>query len=311
MSDISERLAAVIDRVAKTESRTPAAIHTILSEANLTQEDVEPFCDWDHPAGDCYGRAMVYDGGEFEVMVMSWVPGDISAIHDHGSTRWGAVQLFGRAEHSVFALDGDRLTTVARESMAPGTVLPVAHELIHQMGNFGEDNYATIHIYGCDGAKGHITAGARIFDVDEGAIQLVDGGAFFDLTPGTYEIERKGLRAGFATHLRHQSELAARIARKHAAVARGELRCERGRRVARELFSKTLWSQAPETGELSSRDAAILDREVARAAIVMGELAALVDDECPQVTEDAPCPVEEGVEGFARPFVEHVTAAVG
>lgn len=307
----SKALQDLIDRIAAAEDRTPASLQRMIQESDVRREDIEPFCDWDHPVDGCYGRSLVHDGGCFEVIALAWLPGDVSAIHDHGSTRWGAVQCFGPLEHAIFNLDDEaRLTTVARESVPANSIVPVANELIHQMGNLGDVNVPSLHIYGCDGrTDGQITAGARVFDVDQGAIQLVDGGAFFDLEPGTYEIQRDDLRAGFATHLRHQTELVARIAHKNGAHSNGRLHCERGRRVARELFSKSLWEKAPSPEDLNARDTAILDRDVARTALVMTEIAPLLEVAA-DVTAQAPCPRAHGIEGFARPFVEHVTAAI-
>ncbi|MBK8652429.1 MAG: hypothetical protein IPN20_00430 [Haliscomenobacter sp.] len=51
---------------------------------------ITPWADFDHPDADSYGRKMAYKGPNFEIMVMSWKPGDFSSIHDHGHTQWGS-----------------------------------------------------------------------------------------------------------------------------------------------------------------------------------------------------------------------------
>ena len=63
---------------------TPAIARQCVLDANLRAEDLTAWADFDHPVEDSYGRRLVYDGGDFEIMVMSWAPGDFSAIHDHG-----------------------------------------------------------------------------------------------------------------------------------------------------------------------------------------------------------------------------------
>lgn len=69
---------------------------------------------------------------------MSWVPGDFSAIHDHGAAQWGAVKSFGEAEHAVFIQQNGTLRTCSRQSCSrqsfpEGSVFPVSHDFIHQM----------------------------------------------------------------------------------------------------------------------------------------------------------------------------------
>jgi hypothetical protein len=66
-------------------------------------------------------------------MVMSWRPGDFSTIHDHGYTQWGAVQVFGPAEHATFRIDDDKIATLARWRMKNRDVIGVHHDLLHQM----------------------------------------------------------------------------------------------------------------------------------------------------------------------------------
>ncbi|MCB0638640.1 MAG: hypothetical protein KDC54_18545, partial [Lewinella sp.] len=79
-----------------------AAVRKIVLEAQVQPADLAPWADFDHPVSDSYGRKLVYKADNFEIMVMSWRPGDFSTIHDHGHTQWGAVQIFGPAEHATF-----------------------------------------------------------------------------------------------------------------------------------------------------------------------------------------------------------------
>jgi hypothetical protein len=71
-----------------------------------------------HPPGDSYGRKLIARGPHFELMLMSWMPGDCSAIHDHGRAEWGAVRYFGATDHIVFDLRFNLLSI--RESMRVG-----------------------------------------------------------------------------------------------------------------------------------------------------------------------------------------------
>ncbi|MCF6360070.1 MAG: hypothetical protein L3J29_04830, partial [Cyclobacteriaceae bacterium] len=64
----------------------------LAKKANITVADLEPWADYIHPVKDGYGRKLAYHTNTFEVMIMTWNPGDFSSVHNHGYTQWGAVQ---------------------------------------------------------------------------------------------------------------------------------------------------------------------------------------------------------------------------
>ena len=174
------------------EQFTPESVHKVVSECDLGIEDLKDWIDYDYPVSDSYGRKMVHDGGFFEVMVMCWRPGDYSAIHDHGKAEFGAVKMFGDAEHASFELEGGRLTTIARERNESGTTLKVTASLIHQMGNPGEKNFFSLHVYGNVDLESGITSEARIFDYSRNELLFVNGGVFY-LLPESEIVHRKKL----------------------------------------------------------------------------------------------------------------------
>ena len=171
---------------------TPESVHEAVSECDVRAEDIERWVDYDYPVSDSYGRKMVHNGGFFEVMIMSWKPGDYSGIHDHGKAEFGAVKIFGVAEHAIFKLEKQKLTTISREIVKSGTTLKVAPSLIHQMGNPGESNFFTLHVYGNMNLESGITNEARIFDYSRNELLFVDGGIFY-LLPENEIVHRKKL----------------------------------------------------------------------------------------------------------------------
>ena len=171
---------------------TPESVHEAVSECDVRAEDIERWVDYDYPVSDSYGRKMVHNGGFFEVMIMSWRPGDYSGIHDHGKAEFGAVKIFGVAEHAIFKLEKQKLTTISREIIKSGTTLKVTPSLIHQMGNPGESNFFTLHVYGNVNLEGGITSEARIFDYSRNELLFVDGGIFY-LLPENEIVHRKKL----------------------------------------------------------------------------------------------------------------------
>ncbi len=190
----------------------PSKVSRIIQEAAVQPNDLEPWADFDHSPTDSYGRKMAFKGGHFEIMVMSWRPGDFSAIHDHGHTQWGAVQIFGPAEHATFRVEDGFISTLARWTVNPGDIVGVGHSLVHQMGNPTSDTFfLSLHVYGDVQDIENVTGDARVFDLENNTIQRVDGGVFFALPPEAVKRTEPGPMADFPTRLRHMIELTRRL----------------------------------------------------------------------------------------------------
>lgn len=206
-AQLPQSIQDIIRQIEQLENFSPHAIRLILRNSSVTSQELEPWADFEHSAADAYGRKMIYNGAYYEIMCMAWSPGDFSAIHDHGYTEWGAVKVFGEMEHASFMLRDGILSTLSRNSLKAGQVLAVGHDLIHQMGNSGEKELLTLHVYGnVDGRNGVITADARLFEASKNVVQRVDGGVFFHLPPSEIKREEKGIRADFMTALRNDVE---------------------------------------------------------------------------------------------------------
>ncbi|MEL6816584.1 MAG: cysteine dioxygenase family protein [Cyanobacteria bacterium J06598_3] len=160
---------------------TPTQIAEVVRKVSISTQELLPWADFTHPCTDSYGRKLVFHGGHFEIMVMSWLPGDFSAVHDHGATEWGAVQCFGSAEHTIYSLVEGVLKDPIAAPYTPGMVREVDHHLIHQMGNRSDQPFLSLHVYGCEQPVSSITGNARVFDLLEGTVQYTDGGVFFCL----------------------------------------------------------------------------------------------------------------------------------
>ncbi|MDJ0735352.1 MAG: methyltransferase domain-containing protein [Nostocaceae cyanobacterium] len=165
-------------------SMKPSLAKKIVLEAGVRMGDLNPWESYNHPLADSYGRKLVFAADFFEIMVMSWTPGDVSAIHDHGYTEWGAVQIFGPAEHATFLVQDDSINTLSREVIQPGKVIAVGHQLVHQMANRSQEKFLSLHVYGVnteDFAQESVTADARIWNITDGVVQRTNGGVFFAL----------------------------------------------------------------------------------------------------------------------------------
>jgi len=206
-------LQKLINRLQQTTDLTPAQVKEFVIEASISQENLMPWADFQHPVTDSYGRKLVFDGGHFEIMAMSWLPGDFSAIHDHGATQWGAVQCFGAAEHYIYSFTKGMLEPLKPAHYLPGMVYAVDDNLIHQMGNPGNKPFLSLHVYGCQEIQESITGNARIFDLLENSIQYTDGGVFFCLPETKINYRSQGLAADRETTLKQHYLMSDRIHR--------------------------------------------------------------------------------------------------
>ena len=179
----------IVKAIEEADDLTLQKLKRIVVAANVSQDDLLPWAAYDHRPSDSYGRQLVYDGGWFEIMAMSWECGDFSAIHDHGHTAWGAVQVFGPAEHSVCTFDAEQFYTISRATLVPGRVIGVNHDIVHQMGNPSDTRFMSLHVYGNTDRESAITADARVFDLTKGEVLWTDGGVFYSL--GKEDINRR------------------------------------------------------------------------------------------------------------------------
>ncbi len=213
----------------------PGKAADLLRRLRVTPGDFKHWFQFDHPACDSYGRRLVARGPNFELMVMSWLPGDYSAIHDHGIAEWGAVRYFSPAEHVEFEISDGRLCIAERCMTERGSIIPVDASLIHMMGNPGTTPFVTVHLYGRTEAAASITGDARIFDLWENRIQRTDGGVFYCL-PENEIAARESCPCGdaSATLLHHRSMLA-RIERVIAANGYCPVLAERATALRRAI----------------------------------------------------------------------------
>ncbi len=279
-AELPRRVRRLIEAIEAGDRLTPTSARRLLEQSGITAVDLAPWADFDHPKADSYGRKLVHDGGGFELMVMSWAPGDMAAIHDHGYTQWGAVKMLGQPEHAIFKLDGGTLTTAERRTFEPGSVVAVGHDLIHQMGNPGAEPFLSLHLYGCHDRTGGVTADAHLYDLDHGAVQITGGGVFFALPEDAVDRREAGPAPDFPTRLRYKVELLRRLLAMHGSWSAGRFATRREARIAGELFAAETWTalfkelDAVRATDLLSRERyeGILHQELHAAARLQFEL---------------------------------------
>ena len=88
--------------------------------------------------------------GSFSIMVMVWLPGQQTSVHDHLAWCVTAV-LQGTEYEEVYANRGDHLEVVGRNANPVGTVSGFAPPGdIHRVTNIGDAVAVSLHVYGTD-----------------------------------------------------------------------------------------------------------------------------------------------------------------
>lgn len=210
-STIKNLITTLDHKFEKNPNLKPSEIISIIAESKITEDNLLEWADYDHPAEESYGRKMIHKHPNYEVMVMSWNPGDYAAIHDHGYTQWGAVKIFGSAEHATFRWQDDELSTLSRHFFEPGKIIGVSHSLIHSMGNPTDKPFLSLHIYGTSSPKDFITGDARLFNLENNTIQRVNGGVFYELPKDQILNLKDGPSGDFPTRTRFLIDLLRRV----------------------------------------------------------------------------------------------------
>jgi len=204
----SESLHYLVDTLCQTPDLNAAKAAQILEASNIVLDDLQEWLHLDHAAHESYGRKKIFENDDFQILLLSWLPHDYSAIHDHGSVQWGAVKAFGNIETATYILHGNELTTYNRYLIPKGQIDYVEYDLIHQMGNPSEKQSAiSLHIYGKNRA-----GCVRIFELDEQKIKKVlCGGAFFGLKENQLDDLPEKVVPNYTTWLRYMTELIRRV----------------------------------------------------------------------------------------------------
>ncbi len=135
------------DLEALEQTITAEAVFEMLVRSNLELADVDAFAI---PKPDGYSRRRVVRSETYEVLVMTWLPGQGSGAHDHA----GSVSVFkvlcGTARETHYALAADGLVDpTAKRALTAGDVGIDADALIHGVYNdaSSQEPLVSIHIY--------------------------------------------------------------------------------------------------------------------------------------------------------------------
>lgn len=156
-------------------------VSEIVSAISFDRSEIEAFNTYNHNLKDSYGRKLVYDSERFKILVMSWLPGDFTAIHNHGTTEWGSVHFFGKATHRLYDNSTGMLAVISKEQFEEGQNAAVCGDLTHMMGNTSKKEFITLHIYGKDSEENKVADDTMVYLPEFQKVATTSGTAYLNL----------------------------------------------------------------------------------------------------------------------------------
>lgn len=147
MTSLTPRLQDLVARLDDLgREATLAGIAEALTAAALTPDDVAPFV---RPNPTAYHRARVIRRDQYEVLVMTWLPGQASDPHDHSGSVCALQAINGRAVEGEYTVAADGFADLEYESdLHAGHVSAGQDAGVHTVRNpSATDTLITVHVY--------------------------------------------------------------------------------------------------------------------------------------------------------------------
>lgn len=126
-------------------------LHAMVGSLTFTSDDLGDAIQIDTGG---YVRTLVFERAHVEVLVMAWLPGQRSPIHDHAGSACGVRIVAGAARETIFTCRDDGFVEEWDERhLAAGSVTVAFDRDIHALGNAvpspasPRDILVTLHIY--------------------------------------------------------------------------------------------------------------------------------------------------------------------
>jgi len=192
----SKNLESLIQDIQHQKFLTNPLVSEIVESNRISEKDVANYVSYNHSPNESYGRQLIYDNGNFKILLMSWKSGDFTAIHNHGYTEWGCVYFFGEATHRLYSVTQNELKIIQKDNFHKGQIASVCGDLTHLMGNSSSENFATLHIYGSNTRQSDVSKDAIVYlpELDKEVTTM--GSAYLNMDKQLILTEKPLLKVG-------------------------------------------------------------------------------------------------------------------
>ena len=115
-----------------------------LHRADRSVELLEPYVRFDP---GLYTRLSLGFSAGYEALLLCWMPGQFSPIHDHSGSECAFQVLRGEGVETTFQLSGSAIVDEDTRRLPTHTVSASQHDDIHELGCDGDESLVTLHLY--------------------------------------------------------------------------------------------------------------------------------------------------------------------
>ena len=95
-----------------------------------------------------YTRTVLRAGPAYEALIVCWLPGQHSAIHDHRGSNCAFRVLIGRASETIYSIDEQGLAHAGEQNRYTTGFVAASSDLdVHRVSNLDGEDLVTLHIY--------------------------------------------------------------------------------------------------------------------------------------------------------------------
>ncbi|WP_164008379.1 cysteine dioxygenase [Pyxidicoccus trucidator] len=94
-----------------------------------------------------YSRRVVQRTAACELLLVCWLPGQVSRVHDHGGSSGVSWVVRGRLHETRYAWGGDQLLPALGTGAEEGDFLLEESETIHRIHNASRHGAVSLHVY--------------------------------------------------------------------------------------------------------------------------------------------------------------------
>lgn len=188
-------LQQIIDRISQEKFINSSRVVEIVKKASVSSSDLLPYANFHHPLNESYGRAKIFEGENFGVYVMSWNPGDFTAIHSHGHTQWGAVLFLSNTNHRIYTAKDKSVKLIDDQTICAGSLIPIREGFVHAMGNLSNEPFQSLHIYGASNYSSPTNTDSLVYQLEYERMRITDGRAFINIDDSYAKKDIPGLVA--------------------------------------------------------------------------------------------------------------------
>ncbi|MCL9773770.1 cysteine dioxygenase [Vibrio methylphosphonaticus] len=124
-----------------------AVIRFLLDNVTLSKDEVKSLASFEQ---DHYSRKRLFRNEHCEILILSWLSGQRSKIHDHRGTACGVKILLGDATETEFQIAANGHIYATQSALYRENTVTVSRDQdIHQISNLQSDSQplVTLHIY--------------------------------------------------------------------------------------------------------------------------------------------------------------------